>query len=107
MRCGGQRACNPADDGRYAGDRIEFWVKGKTARLTRGSVKRRDAQGGRIDLRVAYDVAVVFATLLIGALLWLALARHMPPRMNRPFEPTNCSFMEREGRPYAPMLLSR
>jgi hypothetical protein len=61
----------------------------------------------RIDLRVAYDVAVVFATLLIGALLWLALARPVPPRMNRPFEPTNCSFMEREGRPYAPMLLSR
>jgi membrane-bound inhibitor of C-type lysozyme len=27
-----------ADGGRYVGDRIEFWVKGNTARLTRGSV---------------------------------------------------------------------
>jgi membrane-bound inhibitor of C-type lysozyme len=27
-----------ADGGRYAGDRIEFWIKGRTARLTRGSV---------------------------------------------------------------------
>ncbi|MDI9847085.1 hypothetical protein QM467_03300 [Rhodoblastus sp. 17X3] len=61
----------------------------------------------RIDLRVAYDVAVVFATLLIGALLWLALARPIPPGMNRAFEPTSCSFVEREGRPCAPTLLSR
>jgi hypothetical protein len=60
----------------------------------------------RIDLRVAYDVAVVFATLLIGALLWLALARPMPPRLNRAFEPTSCRFMEREGRPCAPTLPS-
>jgi hypothetical protein len=59
----------------------------------------------RIDLRVAYDVAVVFATLLIGALLWLALARPMPPRLNRA-SPTNCSFLEREGRPCAPTLPS-
>ncbi len=27
-----------ADGGRYAGDGIEFWIKGRTARLTRGSV---------------------------------------------------------------------
>ena len=27
-----------ADGGRYAGDRIEFWIKGRTARLTRGSI---------------------------------------------------------------------
>jgi hypothetical protein len=60
----------------------------------------------RTDFRVVYDVAVVFATLLIGALLWLALARPMPARLHRASEPTNCSFMEREGRPCAPMLPS-
>jgi hypothetical protein len=57
----------------------------------------------RIDLRLVYDVAVVSAALLIGALLWLALAQPFPARPNQAFEPKNCSFMEREGRPCAPV----
>jgi hypothetical protein len=60
----------------------------------------------RIDLRVVYDVVVVFAALLIGAFLWLALAQPFPARPNSAFEPKNCSFMEREGKPCAPVLRS-
>ncbi|WP_374545989.1 hypothetical protein [Rhodoblastus sp.] len=47
-----------------------------------------------IDLRVAYDVAVVSAALLIGALLWLALARPIPATQH-------CGFAAPEGRPCA------
>ena len=50
-----------------------------------------------IDLRVLYDVVVVSAALLIGALLWLALAGPLPTSPNRTFEPRNCSFTERAG----------
>lgn len=37
----------------------------------------------RVDSRAAKDLAVVFATLLVGALLWLALAHPMPAQSNR------------------------
>jgi len=78
-----------------------------------GDVKRRVAASlrletlaRRVDLRVVHDIVVVSAALLIGALLWLALAQPLPARQNRPVEPKKCSFIEREGRPCAPMLPS-
>jgi hypothetical protein len=68
-------------------------------------VKRRMTAGlalemlaRHIDLRVVYDVVVVSAVLLIGALLWLVLAQPLPARLNRAFDPTSCSLMEREGK---------
>ena len=57
--------------------------------------------GIRIDLRVLYDVVVVSAALLIGALLCLALARPLPASPNRAFEPRNCIFLEHAGNPCA------
>ncbi|HUO55319.1 MAG TPA: hypothetical protein VMU18_11290 [Rhodoblastus sp.] len=55
----------------------------------------------RVDLRLAYDVVVVLAALLVGALLWLALAQPMPAKWNRLIATKNCSSFEREGTPYA------
>lgn len=73
-----------------------------------GDVKRRivasrllETLGRCIDLRVLYDVVVVSAALLIGALLWLALARPLPTSPNRAFVPRNCTFMVHAGNPCA------
>ena len=60
----------------------------------------------RVDLRVVYDVVVVSAALLIGALLWLCLALPSPARLNPAFEPKNRGVMEREGKTCAPVLPS-
>ncbi|MDR3423555.1 MAG: hypothetical protein P4M13_00540 [Alphaproteobacteria bacterium] len=59
-----------------------------------------------IDFRVLYDVVVVSGALLIGALLWLALASPLPTSPNRAFEPRDCSLMEHAGNRCAPMLPS-
>ena len=54
-----------------------------------------------VDLRVAYDVAVVSATLLIGALLWLALARPIPATPSGVVATQYCGLSAPEGRPCA------
>ncbi len=50
--------------------------------------------------RLASEVAIVVGVIL----LWLALAQPSPAKPNLAFEPKNCSFMEREGNPCAPVL---
>lgn len=60
----------------------------------------------RVDLRVAYDLVVVSVALLIGALLWLALARPMPMKLNRAFEIKNCGFEKQDARPCGSPILS-
>ena len=60
-----------------------------------------------IDLRVAYDVAVVSATLLIGVLLWLALARPIPATPSGVAGAQHCGFAAPDGRPCASAPSSR
>jgi hypothetical protein len=46
-----------------------------------------EALAQRIDWRVAHDVAIVSAALIVGALLWLAVARPLPARLSGPVLP--------------------
>jgi hypothetical protein len=61
-----------------------------------------EALAQRVDWRLAHDVAIVSAALIVGALLWLTVAQPLPARLSGPVSPKIEAFAELGPRSCAP-----